>query len=310
MDNIYNYFEILLVLILIYYVYKNIYNKDAFEAKTISSITPEEINDIRTKNVLLFDVEEIKEFINGDKFKNLEHFLNNYDKSNDQLVDYTVNIGYKHYKGDIYIENMNNDIYNIYPKGSVLFINVDVETLNKYKTIDSFNFENFYRSGEIPKEYIVANGEMIWYKYEDKTINIQFIDPVDDSFTEFKSPNLLDKFLLGYDHRNRNTTFDVNKKNIYETGGETNVKISEKHLPRHQHNIIVDATNEQLNIEGDNGSKNNLLYLCDNNCDEKILTKDTRYKNPSSGTMDTANDTIQHNNIPPYIELIPIIKFM
>lgn len=310
MDNIYNYFEILLVLIIIYYVYKNVYDKEIkgnIKNDTFSSITQ---NDIRTKNVLLFDVEEIKDFINGDKFKNVEHFLNNYDKSNDQLIDYTVNIGYKKYKSDIYIENMNNDIYNIYPKGSVLFIDVDIETLNKYKTIDSFNYENFYRSGEIPKEYIIANGGTIWYKYEDKTINISFNNPNDDNFTEFKSPNLIGKFLLGYDHRNRNTTFNINKKNIYDYGGETNVKINESHLPKHQHNIIVNADNEQLKIEGNEGNNNNILYLCNNDCDEKILTQNTQYKNPSSGTVDYSNNEIQHNNIPPFVELIPIIKFI
>jgi microcystin-dependent protein len=308
MDNIYNYFEILIVLILIYYVYQKL-KKEKFT--TPSSITNSvEIKAMRTKNILLFDIEEIKEFINGDKFKNLEHFLNNYNKSNDQLIDYTVNIGYKNYKGDIYIENMNNDIYNIYPKGAVLFINIDIETLNKYKTIDNFNHESFYMSGEIPKEYIVANGKTIWYKHEDKTINVQFIDPVDDSFIKFTPPNLINKFLLGYDHRNRNTTFGVNKKNIYQTGGETFVKINETHLPQHKHTININANNENLKIEGKLGASNNLLYLCNNNCTEKISTKYTQYKNPSSGTMDTSLNEIRHNNIPPYVELIPIIKFI
>jgi hypothetical protein len=307
MDNIYNYFEILLVLILIYYVYKNIYNN----SNDTDNFTVIDENNTKMKNILLFDIEEIKDFVNGDKFKKLEHFLNNYNKSNDQLIDYTVNIGYKNYKGDIYIENMNNDMYNIYPKGSIVFLNINNDILNKYKTFDSFNYEEFYKAGEIPKEYVVANGNTIWYRYNDNIIDIQFNYPDNiNDFIEFKPPNLINKFLLGYDHRNRNTTYNVNNKNIYNNGGEEYVKINKSHLPRHQHTFNINSNNSTLEVKGNEGSNENLLYNCNNNCNNKKYTKNTIYINPSSGTTDYSQNEISHNNIPPYKELIPIIKFI
>lgn len=275
-------------------------------------------------NILKSDIDDIDKFINSNNFKLVDNFMSEIVKTDTDidLSTYNIKVGYSsdylfeeddsilNNNGNIVVTTLNAHNNNIFPLNMIMNIHP-----NLFKDVDKSI--DFWWSSKLPGGWAVCDGSDFFYKIEN---NIVLLSKTTlDGYTQVLIPNLLNKYIMGYNSIGGNKFIQFNNnsnitvtKNLNDNVGENVVTITGDHIPNHNHNV-----NDLVFCKpySDGSAIGKAWKLCDSGC-HKIFSSDTRvddkYKNNTqskTGSPDGSTLNAKFNNEPLHSTYIPIIKF-